>query len=145
MKTRYSTWFYSLALLLLGSACSRDSVPTMEDQLVGRWEWVQSASPIAATPASTGHTVEVEFDRRGRARFFQDGAMIGAARFRLKTVGNGWRKNQNLIIYRGYHSQQFYTVSGNKLILQDSENSKGGNVYYRGKRASHYAEVAGTP
>ncbi|UOQ55280.1 hypothetical protein [Hymenobacter cellulosivorans] len=145
MKTRYSTWLYSFALLAFGSACSRDSVPTMEDQLVGRWEWVQTASPTLATPASTGHTVEVEFDRRGRARFFQDGAMIGAARFRLKAVGNGLRKSKNMIIYRGYRSQQFYTVSGNRLILQDSENSRGGNVYYKGKRGTHYAEVAGKP
>ncbi|PJJ59101.1 hypothetical protein [Hymenobacter chitinivorans] len=145
MKAFYSAWFYTCALLATSSACSRDSVPTMEDQLVGRWEWVQSANPTAATPATTGHTVEVEFDRRGRARFFQDGAMIGAAKFRLKVVGNGWRKDQNLIIYRGYRSQQFYTVSGNKLILQDSENGKGGNIYYKGKHSSHYGELAGKP
>ncbi|UOQ74530.1 hypothetical protein [Hymenobacter cellulosilyticus] len=145
MKARYAAWFYTATLLIAGSACSRDSVPTMEDQLVGRWEWVQSASPAVATPASTGHTVEVEFDRRGRARFFQDGAMIGAARFRLKVVGNGWRKSQNLIIYRGYRSQQFYTVTGNKLILQDSENGKGGNIYYKGKHANRFNEVAGKP
>lgn len=118
----------------------------MEEQLVGRWEWVQTASPTgnnAATPATTGHTVVVEFDRRGRARFYQDGAMIGAAKFRLKSVGNGWRKSKNLIIYRGYKSQQFYTVSGNKLILQDTDNSRGGNVYYKGKQTARPTDFAG--
>ncbi|TGE16576.1 hypothetical protein [Hymenobacter elongatus] len=119
-------------------------MPTMEDQLVGRWEWVQSANAAgSATPATTGHTVVVEFDRRGRARFYQDGAMIGAAKFRLKAVGNGWRKSKNMIIYRGYKSQQFYSVSGNKLVLQDTENGKGGNVYYKGGHKGQYTEFTG--
>ncbi|TGE25531.1 hypothetical protein E5K00_10185 [Hymenobacter aquaticus] len=145
MKAFYSPWIYLLLVAALASACSRDSLPTMEDQLVGRWEWVQSESSKAGTttPASTGHSVVVEFDRRGRARFYQDGAMIGAAKFRLKAVGNGWRKSKNLIIYRGYKSQQFYSVSGNKLILQDTDNGKGGNVYYKGKHSSRYTDFAG--
>jgi hypothetical protein len=148
MKAFYTTCFFGLIAAVSGSACSRDSVPTMEDQLVGRWEWVQGAGMAgtgAATPATTGHTVVVEFDRRGRARFYQDGAMIGAARFRLKAVGNGWRKSKNMIIYRGYKSQQFYSVSGNKLILQDTDNGKGGNVYYKGKHSSHFTDFASKP
>jgi hypothetical protein len=146
MKAFYSTCLWAVAVALTGSACSRDSVPTMEDQLVGRWEWVQGAGPAGiGTPASTGHSVVVEFDRRGRARFYQDGAMIGAAKFRLKAVGDGWRKSKHLIIYRGYKSQQFYSVSGNKLILQDTDNGKGGNVYYKGKNRGHYTDFASKP
>ncbi|MCB2377629.1 hypothetical protein LGH70_08550 [Hymenobacter sp. BT635] len=147
MKAFYSAWLGLLVMAAAGSACSRDSMPTMEDQLVGRWEWVQSEPSKAgtSTPASTGHSVVVEFDRRGRARFYQDGAMIGAAKFRLKAVGNGWRKSKNLIIYRGYKSQQFYSVSGNKLILQDTNNGKGGNVYYKGKRSSQSTDFATKP
>lgn len=146
MKASYLSWSCLFLVAATGAACSRDSMPTMEDQLVGRWEWVQSASTAGkgpSTPATTGHTVVVEFDRRGRARFYQDGAMIGAAKFRLKAVGNGWRKSKNLIIYRGYKSQQFYSVSGNKLILQDTENGKGGNVYYKGKHNAQYTNFVG--
>ena len=146
MKASYLSWPFLFLIAAAGTSCSRDSMPTMEDQLVGRWEWVQSAATAGkgtSTPATTGHTVVVEFDRRGRARFYQDGAMIGAAKFRLKAVGNGWRKSKNLIIYRGYKSQQFYSVSGNKLILQDTENGKGGNVYYKGKYSGQYTNFMG--
>lgn len=146
MKVSYLLRLCLFVTAALSASCSRDSVPTMENQLVGRWEWVQgggTASTNSATPATTGHSVVVEFDRRGRARFYQDGAMIGAAKFRLKAVGNGWRKGKNLIIYRGYKSQQFYSVSGNKLILQDTENGKGGAVYYKGKHNSPVTQFVG--
>ena len=63
------------ALLLLAAplccACHQATVvPKPEEQLLGRWEWQHStaAHAPAQTPASTGHRVVVEFDRRGRAR-----------------------------------------------------------------------------
>lgn len=116
---------YPVALVAsatLLSACNRESLPTVEEKLVGRWEWQQTAdtSQHTLTPASTGHQVVVEFDRQGRARFYQDGALVSAAAFSLRRELTGFGKpSRQVIIYRGYRNTQFYTLSGNRLLLQE--------------------------
>ncbi|UYZ65122.1 hypothetical protein [Hymenobacter weizhouensis] len=109
------------------SACNRESLPTVEEKLVGRWEWQQTADADqnTLTPANTGHQVVVEFDRRGRARFYQDGALVSAAAFSLRREMSGFgRPARQVIIYRGYRSNQVYTVTGNQLSLQETSGAK---------------------
>ncbi|WP_188559551.1 hypothetical protein [Hymenobacter glacieicola] len=115
-------------------ACNRDSVPTVEEKLVGRWEWQQTAadSQHSLTPGNTGHRVIVEFDRRGRARFYQDGQLVSAAAFSVRRVTNGFGKpSRHVIIYRGYQNNQFYSVSGNRLHLQDASGKTSDHMYIR--------------
>ncbi|RPD46810.1 hypothetical protein DNI29_11650 [Hymenobacter sediminis] len=119
--------------LALGS-CSRDSVPTVEEKLVGRWEWQQTETNNhkSLTPENTGHRVLVEFDRRGRARFYQDGQLVSAAAFSVRRVMNGFgRSSQHVIIYRGYQNNQYYSISGNRLHLQDASGKISGHTYIR--------------
>jgi hypothetical protein len=134
--------------MLFTSACSRDSLPTAEEQLVGRWEWVEStgeATP-SVTPASTGHRVWVDFDRRGRACFYEDGTLRSAAAFSVRRavqVTNRKRPFRHMIIYRGYRSNQFYSVSGNRLLMEDATGKAGAHVYKRASRSTE-AQVAAT-
>lgn len=127
-------------LLLFTSACSRDSLPTAEEQLVGRWEWVASANEAtaSATPASTGHRVWVDFDRRGRARFYQDGELRSAAAFSVRRAPHQAAQKhafRHMIIYRGYQSNQYYSVSGNRLYLQDASGNVMEHTYVRSSSA----------
>ncbi|QJX47648.1 hypothetical protein HMJ29_12120 [Hymenobacter taeanensis] len=125
--------------MLFTSACSRDSLPSAEEQLVGRWEWVESTgeATTSVTPASTGHRVWVDFDRRGRARFYEDGTLRSAAAFSVRRAAhaaNRKRPFRHMIIYRGYQSNQFYSVSGNRLYIQDATGKASSHIY---RRASH--------
>ncbi|MBT9395186.1 hypothetical protein KLP40_18605 [Hymenobacter sp. NST-14] len=107
----------------LFTSCSRDAMPTMEEGLVGRWEWEQTAAKNqhVLTPDNTGHKVVVEFDRRGRARFYQDDKLVSAAAFMVRRDRAGLGEPvRHLIIYRGYQNNQYYSVSGNRLQLQDA-------------------------
>ena len=129
-------------LLCVGSlfttGCSRDSVAGVEDQLVGRWEWVETTLPtdsLKLTPALVGHTSAVEFDRRGRARFYQDNSMTGAAQFTLRRRSH---RNQ-LIVYHGYRAHQFYTVVGNRLYLRDTDAEGRGHLFARKRPVSSVA------
>ncbi|RIY08439.1 hypothetical protein D0T11_14480 [Hymenobacter rubripertinctus] len=95
----------------------------MEEGLVGRWEWEQTSArdQYKLTPGNTGHKVVVEFDRRGRARFYQDDKLVSAAAFTVRRDRAGLGQPlRHLIIYRGYQNNQYYSVSGNRLHLQDA-------------------------
>ncbi|WBA42048.1 hypothetical protein [Hymenobacter canadensis] len=118
-----------LAFSLLSAACSRDSMPPMEQQLVGRWEWQQTATGASSilTPATTGHEVVVEFDRRGRAMFYQDGQLQSAAAFSVRQQ----RPGRHIIQYRGYAGSQYYSVSGNVLYLQEMTGHTTRHSYVR--------------
>lgn len=119
----------TLAISLLSIACSRDAMPPMEQQLVGRWEWQQTATGPASivTPATTGHEIVVEFDRRGRAMFYQDGALQSAAAFSVRRQ----RPGRHVIQYRGYAGSQYYSVSGNVLYLQEMKGPAARHSYVR--------------
>ncbi|WP_426490658.1 hypothetical protein [Hymenobacter sp. 102] len=109
-------------------------MPTMEEGLVGRWEWQQTAAERQAllTPDNTGHRVVVEFDRRGRARFYQDGTLISAAAFTVRREVGGFNApSRHLIIYRGYQNNQYYSVIGNRLQLQDTNGKLLAHTYVR--------------
>lgn len=123
-----------LAVSLITSACNRDSVPTMEQQLVGRWEWQQTSgnSNLALTPASTGHQIVVVFDRRGRARFYQDGSLLSAAAFTVRHKRGSFRRpGRHIIQYRGYEGTQYYSVSGNTLYLEEMRGKTIRHSYVR--------------
>ena len=128
-------WYLTLpvaALSVIGYfGCSRDGLPDPAEQLVGRWEWVSSTAEdsLQLTPAITGHTSAMEFDSRGRACFFQDGHMTGAATFVVRR--NQRQQNKHLLIYHGYKGQQYYTIVGNRLYLQDADDAQGGHVFDR--------------
>ncbi|MBC6697875.1 hypothetical protein [Hymenobacter sp. BT190] len=117
-------------------------MPPMEQQLVGRWEWQQTStnSTSIVTPATTGHEVVVEFDRRGRAMFYQDGGLQGAAAFSVRQQ----RPGRHIIQYRGYAGSQYYTVSGNVLYLQEMTGQITRHSYVR-LPASHSISSAGAP
>jgi len=113
-------------------SCSRDSLPNPDMQLVGRWEWIESSNSdddLKLTPAVTGHTSAMEFDNRGRACFFEDGHMTGAANFTVRY--NRRKANQHLLIYHGYKGQQYYTIVGNRLFIQDDSEDTGGHIFSR--------------
>lgn len=118
-----------VAFSLLSAACSRDTMPPMEQQLVGRWEWQQTSTGTASilTPAITGHEVVVEFDRRGRAMFYQDGELQSAAAFTVRQQ----RPGRHIIQYRGYAGSQYYTVSGNVLYLEEMTGHTTRHSYVR--------------
>ncbi|SHL56558.1 hypothetical protein SAMN02746009_02984 [Hymenobacter psychrotolerans DSM 18569] len=119
--------------MLLG-ACNRDAMPTMEQQLVGRWEWQQTSAGAATdlTPATTGHQMVVEFDRRGRARFYQDGSLMSAAAFTVRYNRGGlWQSGHHVITYRGYAGSQSYSVSGNMLYLEEMHGKPARHSYVR--------------
>jgi hypothetical protein len=123
-----------LALSLVTTACNRDSVPTMEQQLMGRWEWQQTSgnSNSVLTPASTGHQLVVIFDRRGRARFYQDGNLLSAAAFTVRHKRGGFRRpGRHIIQYRGYEGTQYYSVSGNVLYLEEMKGKAVRHSYVR--------------
>ncbi|MBX0292042.1 hypothetical protein K3G63_16450 [Hymenobacter sp. HSC-4F20] len=128
-------FFLTLAGLGLAvGGCNRDSVPTVEEKLVGRWEWQQTTADNQSrlTPTNTGHQVVVEFDRRGRARFYQDGQLVSAAAFSVRRVmGSFGKPSRHVIIYRGYQNNQFYSVSGNRLQLQDANGKISEHTYIR--------------
>ncbi|MCA8829078.1 hypothetical protein [Hymenobacter pini] len=109
-------------------------MPTLEEGLVGRWEWQQTGSDKKSllTPDNTGHRVVVEFDRRGRARFYQDGTLISAAAFSVRREMGGFNTpSRHLIIYRGYQNNQYYSVIGNRLQLQDTNGKLLAHTYVR--------------
>lgn len=135
-------------LLGLGSfitaGCSRDSVAGVEDQLIGRWEWVETTLPsdsLKLTPALVGHTSAVDFDRRGRARFYQDNSMTGAAHFTLRRRS----RRKQLIVYHGYRSHQYYTVVGNRLYLRDTDAEGRGHLFARQRPTPSVAEHTTVP
>ncbi len=128
----------SLFALLLGAwvsaACSRDAMPTLEEGLLGRWEWQQTATAnqLALTPANTGHRMAVHFDQRGRARFYQDDKLVSAAAFTVRRDGMGFQEPvRHIIAYRGYQVTQYYSVVGNRLQLQDTDGRVATHSYIR--------------
>lgn len=131
--TRYRYLIYLLIATVLLLACSRNTLPPVEQQLVGRWEWQQTSTGAAAsTPASTGHQRVVEFDRRGRAKFYQDGELQSAAAFSVRRQRTGLRgPNRSIIQYRGYTSSQSYSVSDNVLYLQEMQGKPTRHSYVR--------------
>ncbi|RSK36120.1 hypothetical protein EI290_04325 [Hymenobacter metallilatus] len=109
-------------------------MPTFEEGLIGRWEWQQTANDgkHTLTPSNTGHRVVVEFDRRGRARFYQDGTLISAAAFSVRRdMGGFGQASRHMIIYRGYQNNQYYSVIGNRLQLQDTNGKLLAHTYTR--------------
>lgn len=118
--------------LLMVASCNRDALPRQEEQLVGRWEWVETSggNKLPVTPALTGHTSAIEFDQQGRACFYQDGSMMGAATFSIR-AGSRQHRKQYLIMYHGYRGQQYYTVAGNYLYIQDADGLQRSHVFSR--------------
>jgi len=132
--TNHHSLVVLLAVGLFASGCNRDSVPTMEQQLVGRWEWQQTASGSAPalTPSNTGHHMVIEFDRRGRACFYQDGNLLSAAAFTVRHKRGGFRKpGRHIIQYRGYESGQYYSVANNILYLEEMRGKATHHSYIR--------------
>ncbi len=130
---RYRHPVYLLLVSILPLACSRDTLPPVEQQLVGRWEWQETSTGAASsTPATTGHQRIVEFDRRGRAKFYQDGELQSAVAFSVRRQRTGWRgPKRHVIQYRGYSSSQYYSVSGNVLYLQEMQGKATHHSYVR--------------
>lgn len=123
-----------IAVSLFLGACNRDAIPTMEQQLMGRWEWQQTlnGSEPALTPVNTGHQMVVEFDRRGRACFYQDGSLVGVAAFSIRHKRGSFRRpGRHIIQYRGYEGTQYYSVAGNILHLEEMRGKPGHHSYVR--------------
>ncbi|WP_019947690.1 hypothetical protein [Hymenobacter aerophilus] len=119
--------FAGCLLLAVGVAllasCSREPMlPTTAAALVGDWEWTQTTTGqhTTLTPDNTGHRMSIHFDRRGRARFYQDGALVSAANFKVSRDGSGlWGPERYTITYHGYQRRQIYSLVGNGLQLED--------------------------
>lgn len=107
---------------LLTSCSYGPRLPTAEAELVGNWEWTQTitADHATLTPAITGHRMSIRFDRQGRARFYQDDALVSAANF--KVTHDGLRllgPERYTITYHGYQRRHLYSLAGNQLQLQE--------------------------
>ncbi|WP_139255149.1 hypothetical protein [Hymenobacter psychrophilus] len=115
-------WLLLIVGGLLTSCSYGPLLPTSEAELVGNWEWTQTitANHSTLTPTNTGHRMSIRFDRRGRARFYQDDVLVSAANF--KVTRNGLRllgTERYTITYHGYQRRQIYSLTGSQLQLQD--------------------------
>lgn len=78
MRNRLSTWVTPL-VVASASACAQGTGPDSFDRILGRWDWVESSGGIAGvtqTPASTGHSMLLQFLPVGQVRLFEDGALV---------------------------------------------------------------------
>lgn len=120
---RFICWLLLLTGGGLLASCSREPLqPAVAAELVGNWEWTQTTTEQHATltPANTGHRMSIHFDRRGRARFYQDEVLVSAANFKVSRDGAGlWGPKRYTIIYHGYQRRQTYSLTGNQLQLRD--------------------------
>ncbi|NVO85068.1 hypothetical protein HW556_09255 [Hymenobacter sp. P5252] len=76
------------------------------------------------------------FDRRGRARFYQDDVLVSAANFTVRRDGlRWWGPVRYMITYHGYQRRQTYSLTGNQLHLQDVINQPSTHLFQRSERA----------
>lgn len=129
---------FGLSLMIGGgllASCSREPMlPTDEAGLVGYWEWTQTTTDqqAALTPANTGRRMSIRFDRQGRARFYQDNALVSAAKFKVSRDGLPmWGPERYTITYQGYQRRQTYSLMGNHLQLQDVANQSATHQFRR--------------
>lgn len=104
-------------------ACGLSTVPTIEEPIIGAWEWVESTGGIAGmtlTPASTGETRSVRFSASGVARLYVDGLETRAVGF---AVRQGGERGSLEILYdeplMGFESQTATFPSVDVLVLTD--------------------------
>ncbi|NVO30505.1 hypothetical protein [Hymenobacter lapidiphilus] len=76
--------------------------------------------------------MSIRFDRRGRARFYQDDVLVSAANFTVRRDGlQWWGPMRYTITYHGYQRRQTYSLAGNQLHLQDVINQPSTHLFQR--------------
>lgn len=130
---RRAVWLMLALGCVFCTACSHEVLPQMEEGLVGNWQWEQTTTGTTdLTPASTGHRMRICFDRRGRARFYQDEMLVSAATFTVRREGlRFWEPARYVIAYQGYRHKQYYSVKGNELQLEEANSQTATHRYQR--------------
>ncbi|MBT2556624.1 hypothetical protein J7E24_02420 [Hymenobacter sp. ISL-91] len=76
--------------------------------------------------------MSIRFDRRGRARFYQDDVLVSAANFTVRRDGlRWWGPTRYIITYHGYQRRQTYSLTGNQLHLQDVISQPSTHLFQR--------------
>ena len=135
-----------VTLSLLLTTCRKDiSVPNPDlERLFGKWEWVQSYCGWSgpSSPATTGYSQTVEFNKNGIYKMYQDGKQKEKRKFTL-TEGNSIYTSgtaylieytdTDLIKKQDYLTQSLTFRGQDTLCLNDEAYDACGYIYVRQK------------
>lgn len=108
-------------LVIILTLISMDVKAQINNELIGKWKWVESSGGIMGkitNPASTGTKISIEFTSEYFIKYTND-SIITEIKYKIEK-GSSIRSNEEsyLIVYDNGKKQSI-NLEGNKLILYD--------------------------
>lgn len=106
-------------LMMLG--CGTVTGPDLDARIAGQWEWVESTGGIAGmtlTPASTGETRELRFDRE-RVESYRNDTLVVSQRYTMALVAGTQRWRIDYLDAGSAFDSQMAELLGDTLVLTD--------------------------
>ena len=113
-----------IILLLLLTGCKEDDPIIVEEQILGRWQWVRSTGgPLIndITPESLGETQGIEYLPDGSYYLYTDGIVTDFGKYTIGKEQGMFRAEPVYIInYREFITKQaILELSENRMLLGD--------------------------
>jgi hypothetical protein len=121
-----------IEILIFG--CS-DGDNSTNDQLIGKWNWMESSGGIAyhtETPESTGKTVKLEIDNNTIKRFV-NGALDYESNYSIEFINDNGQQLQIITIMNQTIPLQIIDQTKNTLKLREYNVSDGFDITYTRK------------
>ena len=109
-----------ISVLFLNS-CDRNNDNTNNDNLIAKWDWVQSTGSISGTdqtPNSTGINRVLEISKN-TVKVYENGVLKAEKNYTIQTKNSIYGGEKQMIVYGPNQSDQSFLVEGNKLYLND--------------------------
>lgn len=109
-----------LTIVLLLTSCSSDVVMP-QDELVGKWKWIQSSGGIdgrTETPETEGYEQSIEFTSKSIKRY-RDGQLLTENTYTIILDNSILSQEKVEIIVYENEWKQSYSTDGNFLYLVD--------------------------
>lgn len=107
--------------VLFFNSCDRNNDNSNNDNLIAKWDWVQSTGSIAGTnqtPNSTGINRVLEISKSS-VKVYENGVLKEERNYSIQTKNSIIGGQKQMIVYSPNKSDQSFSVEGNKLYLSD--------------------------
>jgi len=125
--------FISIVFLFLG--CSNSEVPSLQSELLGEWQWIESSGGIAGvthTPESTGEEHVLIF-RSNTVKKYINNTLVSETNYSIEQVDSSSGERVDLFVYDDGGIDRRIQLDGNYLILYDYNVSDGFQYEYQRK------------
>lgn len=114
-------WVFIVLLTILTINCSSEDENNINEQIIGKWKWVESSGGIQGgthTPQTTGENRNIEITS-DKIKYYTNGILTSEFNYNLQK-GESIRANEqtDLMIYENDRIQSII-LNESKLILHD--------------------------